>query len=382
MHRLSFFSLAFTLLSTLLAALGYIGNGAAPTTTSTQRDARLAALETTVATLQSADAEQATRIAALETRLAGSIPTTTANAAVAATTVTPSPTNAPATAAQTMNRRQGPGTDYPLAGVAKVGEPLDIVGQSADGAWYLLADGAWVFGQLVANPPDQLPVVTPTPAGETRPAQAVDPAPSTTAVTGRNASMVGDAAPALPAPTEEEFDVIILKRFDQRLTLFVRNNTPNVVKNIGVDAVVRAADGSLLAVNQGIGFRPALVRPGEVTYGGISFGDITLPDDAQFEFEVTAGAATADEGAGDLQISEHNFVQNRFVGMLVNSGPQKVNGPIRVQLLCFDADGAYLAEDFEFTTKNEVEPDASIPFQVQVSDSCPTYLIFATGFVW
>ena len=65
----------------------------------------------------------------------------------------------PATLITAANLRQGPSTDFPVIGAAAEGDTLTIVGQTADGAWYQLQGGAWVFAQLVNNPPANLPVV-------------------------------------------------------------------------------------------------------------------------------------------------------------------------------------------------------------------------------
>lgn len=93
----------------------------------------------------------------------------TPEAAPAATTiVTPTVTT-------DANLRAGPGTDFAILGGTITGQEINIVGRDADGAWFRLDNGGWVFGALVANPPalESIPVVnndgtpvaaTPTPA--------------------------------------------------------------------------------------------------------------------------------------------------------------------------------------------------------------------------
>jgi uncharacterized protein YgiM (DUF1202 family) len=44
------------------------------------------------------------------------------------------------------NLRQGPTTDFPVVGAAVEGQELTIVGQLADGSWYVLDNGAWILG--------------------------------------------------------------------------------------------------------------------------------------------------------------------------------------------------------------------------------------------
>jgi cytoskeletal protein RodZ len=84
---------------------------------------------------------------------------------VSLTALLPTPTPLPAVPAPVAralaaaNLRQGPTTDFPVVGAAVEGQELTIVGQLADGSWYVLDNGAWIFGQLVENVPADVPVV-------------------------------------------------------------------------------------------------------------------------------------------------------------------------------------------------------------------------------
>jgi hypothetical protein len=100
--------------------------------------------------------------------------------------VTVPPVNASTTNA-VSNLRSGPGTDYPIVGSANVGDVVEIVGQSADGTWFVLANNSWIAAFLVNNPPVDLPVVE---------APAL-PAPA------------APAAPELPAAPEETTPTVI-----------------------------------------------------------------------------------------------------------------------------------------------------------------------------
>jgi hypothetical protein len=59
------------------------------------------------------------------------------------------------------NLRSGPGTEFNVLGGTVTGQELAIVGRNADGTWFRLDNGGWVFGELVANAPalDTVPVV-------------------------------------------------------------------------------------------------------------------------------------------------------------------------------------------------------------------------------
>lgn len=65
----------------------------------------------------------------------------------------------PATVITAANLRQTPSTEAAVVGAATEGEALTIVGQTADGAWFQLESGAWIFAQLVNNPPADIPIV-------------------------------------------------------------------------------------------------------------------------------------------------------------------------------------------------------------------------------
>ena len=75
-------------------------------------------------------------------------------------TPTPTPnTPVPARVITAANLRQGPSTEFPIVGGAVEGQEILLVGRNADGSWYQLQSGAWIFAQLVENAPPDLPVV-------------------------------------------------------------------------------------------------------------------------------------------------------------------------------------------------------------------------------
>ena len=56
------------------------------------------------------------------------------------------------------NLRSGPGTYYEIVGGVEAGDPLEVVARNEAGDWYQLADGVWIFAELVGDPPGSLPV--------------------------------------------------------------------------------------------------------------------------------------------------------------------------------------------------------------------------------
>ncbi|MCY4119182.1 MAG: SH3 domain-containing protein [Caldilineaceae bacterium] len=57
------------------------------------------------------------------------------------------------------NLRSGPGTEFERVDGVFAGDEVSVVGQSADGEWYLLEGGAWLFAALVVEAVD-VPIVT------------------------------------------------------------------------------------------------------------------------------------------------------------------------------------------------------------------------------
>jgi hypothetical protein len=58
----------------------------------------------------------------------------------------------------TSNLRAGPSVEFAVVAQAGPGQPVGVAGVSADGAWYLLTNGAWISVPLIANPPANPPV--------------------------------------------------------------------------------------------------------------------------------------------------------------------------------------------------------------------------------
>lgn len=92
----------------------------------------------------------------------------------------------PAVANVNANLRAGPGTHFPRIGGVKAGDPVEVVARNAAGDWYLLANGAWIYAELVDNAPEvpvametptpPAPTATPTPVTEASQPSAVAPA--------------------------------------------------------------------------------------------------------------------------------------------------------------------------------------------------------------
>jgi cytoskeletal protein RodZ len=74
---------------------------------------------------------------------------------------TPTPSAQLATVAVQANLRAAPNLEAAIVGAAQVNDQISLIGQTADAQWFLMNNNAWIFAQLVGNPPAGLPVVDP-----------------------------------------------------------------------------------------------------------------------------------------------------------------------------------------------------------------------------
>lgn len=57
------------------------------------------------------------------------------------------------------NLRDGPGLEHAIEGTATAGATLKLVGMDPSGEWYRLADGRWIYAELVCDAPPSLAIV-------------------------------------------------------------------------------------------------------------------------------------------------------------------------------------------------------------------------------
>ena len=103
-------------------------------------------------------------------------------------TNTPVPTATPEVSrlvsTQNTNVREGPGTNYPIAGQLSAGQPYLIFGKNQEGSWWQIDIGngnkGWVFAELTtaSGPLDAVAVITDIPAPPAAAPAAVAPAPA------------------------------------------------------------------------------------------------------------------------------------------------------------------------------------------------------------
>ena len=146
-------------------------------------------------------------------------PTSTPTIVSAAATVTP------ATVRTGANLRAGPGTNYPRIGSAKAGQVIEIVARNPAGNWYQLANGAWIFGNLVENAPD-VPVATNIPRPPAATPESGPAAPTATVPNSAEQLTVKVVANAnLRAGPGTNYPKVGSARAGQSLAIVARNPT-------------------------------------------------------------------------------------------------------------------------------------------------------------
>ncbi|MEW5960851.1 MAG: SH3 domain-containing protein, partial [Chloroflexota bacterium] len=171
-----------------------------------------------------------------------------AHAPVAASRIEPAPAAKPSVTANHngVTLHQGPGADFPQAGVLPVGQAVDIIGRNPDSSWWLLAmpDGsfAWVARPQVtaSNINDSIPVVmTPSQLGQAAasvqlPAATPSPTPTPTPL----------LPPGTPTPTADQE-----RQYVEDLPAYRRVKAALLVPPVSASI---SPDGSLIAMTERI----------------------------------------------------------------------------------------------------------------------------------
>lgn len=194
----------------------------------------------------------------------------------------------------------------------------------------------------------------------------------------------GNGTPQFPDGEAGMISVVKVGKYDGRLPVIIRNNTTSAVIRVEVSAVASDKDGKMLASGSDQGFKPNLVKPGEITMGYVYFDSAELPEDAKFEFETSAEDSEGDfatfENIRDLEVVDFSQVSNRAVGYLRNQYDEEVVGPISVVAYCFNDKNELLGMFSDFTDKDNAAPGDTIPYQIDLGKECPIFLIAGSGY--
>ncbi|MCS6826328.1 MAG: SH3 domain-containing protein [Caldilinea sp.] len=204
------------------------------------------------------------------------------------------------------NLRAGPGTEFDIIGGTVTGQAINIVGRNADGTWFRLDNGGWVFAALVANPPplESVPVVnadgTPieaTPTAAPQPEQAPGlggllPTPTPTPT-------------PTPQPQNAELDAYLtaalelIRQFD-----LVQTSLDGLLREVNANNALLGDANWTTRMNAAL----ALLRRTSA-----SVGELTVPADAQaIHSQLEAAAIGYAQAASALATA----VQNRSIAQV------------------------------------------------------------------
>ena len=198
----------------------------------------------------------------------------------------------------------------------------------------------------------------------------------------------GNAFPLIPAGETGELAVVAAGAIDRfgGIPFVLRNNTAQDVSSSKVTVTARDAAGNLAGVANVAQVRPTFVPAGGLAFGYATFGGVTLPPDATFEFEAEAPAAGDDPFVffRDLDIAEAALFEDRIVGVAENGHDQALEG-LLFSAICFDLDGTPISHNLG-SVDTTLEPGETQEFQVTILSfaltgvGCPAFLVAGTGY--
>jgi hypothetical protein len=261
------------------------------------------------------------------------------------------------------------------------------------------------FASPAAQPTPQLIYVTPAPTARPTPTATGTPEPTVEptdtpeptdtlepAAKDARASIfvTGNVSPKLPAGTSGVVALVArAAKLDSSnvLAIVVRNNTSEAVERITASATIENSSGTLIGSGSDQGLNPNHVEPGEIAFGYIYFGDLAkLPSGAKVDIQLGSTPATDNtfENIRDLKGIRASRVQGSYglniVGQLINQYADPVGGPIGVDAACFDTAGHILYTDRDFAAPDTLSPNQKAAYTINLSGTCPVYLVAGSGF--
>ena len=198
----------------------------------------------------------------------------------------------------------------------------------------------------------------------------------------------GNAFSLIPAGESGEISVVTSGNLDQigRVPLVLRNNTSDDVSSVKVTVTARDASGDLVGVADALSVEPTFVPAGGLAFGYAYFGNVSLPADVVFDFEVTAPLASEDPFTifRDLDIVEASLFDDRIVGVAENGHEQDL-GNLGFTAMCFDLEGTPLSHN-SGSVNTIIAPGETQEFQVTIlafaldEGGCPAFLVTGRGF--
>jgi hypothetical protein len=166
------------------------------------------------------------------------------------------------------------------------------------------------------------------------------------------------------------------------------NETSSGVAHVDISGTAKNPKGEIVGSGSSQGTDPSTIQPGQWALAYIFFesaGGLSSSDKMTFSVS-TMPADTSSYNTAAIQVTQANFIGGSVTGGVKNTTGHMVQGPISVDLYCFDAAGHPTYEQGGFTSgsngaSGNLAPNATDSFQIDLyGQACSSYLVGASGF--
>lgn len=195
------------------------------------------------------------------------------------------------------NLRTGPGTEFNVIGGILAGQAINIVGRNADGTWFRLDNGGWIFAVLVANPPplESVPVLN----SDGTPVEATPAAAPQTPGSGSLLPTPTLTPTPQPQPQDEALEayftaaIELIRQFD-----LVQSSLDGLLREVSTNNALLGDANWITRMNAAL----ALLRRTSA-----SVGELAVPADAQaIHSQLEAAALSYTQAADALSAAIQN----------------------------------------------------------------------------
>lgn len=204
--------------------------------------------------------------------------------------------------------------------------------------------------------------------------------------TGSDPYVFGNAFDLLPRADDEVAVVSSGQPIDMGLIavpVVIHNGTDEAVGINNVQAVVRDASGTMVAVGEIESAAPYRVEAGAYALAKVEFdSDVEIPSDATYEFTVETEESD-DDTYLNINVTEAVVTGDKVLGLVANNEAMDVIEPIMALAMTFDDAGNLVGCGYEFLTASEVPVGGSAPFEIDMyGDVTDLYLVAARGWAF
>jgi hypothetical protein len=167
--------------------------------------------------------------------------------------------------------------------------------------------------------------------------------------------------------------------------IVVRNNTNAPLYSVEANVTARDAAGGLLGSGTTQGFEPAVVRPGEWSYGFAFFGGVELPENADLQV-VPQGDTRSFVDYVQLPIVEASSAASQYGGttmtVVLSNPTDQVIDHASGLLACFTPEGVPLDVNHAFVSAAvPAKGTTSSSEQISGDDPCPVWVLAYSAFI-